>query len=528
MTHLLSKTVKRVPQLFISDFELRTLNLIMRGLPKLAYLCTLLLLTSLLSSPAQQTRQANGSPWESMIVTIEIARNQYDYTQPWTRKTRRLKKTGIVVAPRQVLTTADQLFDRTLVRLQKQGRGQWAIAQVSWIDYPANLALVTTEEADFWADLKPATVEGALPANGNLQIVRWREGNLENRRAEFNQFSVREWPLSPINMASLEVSTEMQNAGWGEPIVADSRVVGLLMSQEGRNCSAIPGSFIKSVLDARQKGQFRGLGFFHFYWQPAENPASLAALKLPGAPRGVLVHFVPDRPDDFEQVMRTNDIILNIDGFPIDMEGYYLDPEYGRLIVENLAVRNKWAGDDVKMKVWRDGQELDVTYRLPKYDYTNSLLPFATFDQPPEYLIAGGLVFQPLTGSYLQTWGADWKRRAPFRLNYYSNQFPTKERPSYVIMSQVLPDPFNIGYQELRYLVVDKVNDQLITNLAQLRDALKKPLNGFHLIEFVKTDGLRRVVIAAGDEEAAATDRILKRYGITTSFALAATAPAAK
>jgi hypothetical protein len=203
------------------------------------------------------------------------------------------------------------------------------------------------------------------------------------------------------------------------------------------------------------------------------------------------------------------------------MEGYYLDPEYGRLILESLAVRNRQAGDDDQMKVWRDGKEVDITYRLPRYDPTNSLVPFATYDQEPEYLIVGGLVFQPLTGSFLQTWGNDWKRRAPFRLTYYNHQFPTRERPSLVLLSQVLPDPFNIGYQDLRYLVVDTVNGKNISRLSDVREALKQPVNGYHVVEFVKSDGLRRLVIAAGDLELAATDRILKRYGIMAPFRLA-------
>jgi len=122
--------------------------------------------------PVPQSWQANGSAWADTVVTLEVARNQYDYTQPWTRKTRRLKKSGVVVGPREVLTTADQMQDRTLVRMQKHGRGQWAIAQVSWIDYPANLALVTTEEPGFWDGLKPAILDGTLPASGNMQIVR--------------------------------------------------------------------------------------------------------------------------------------------------------------------------------------------------------------------------------------------------------------------------------------------------------------------------------------------------------------------
>src|SRR5215470_4412973 len=63
--------------------------------------------------------KAKAAIWERSIVTVEVARKQYDFTQPWTRRTKRIQKTAIVVADRQVLTTAEELFDRTLVRLQK-------------------------------------------------------------------------------------------------------------------------------------------------------------------------------------------------------------------------------------------------------------------------------------------------------------------------------------------------------------------------------------------------------------------------
>ncbi len=139
-------------------------------------------------------------------------------------------------------------------------------------------------------------------------------------------------------------------------------------------------------------------------------------------------------------------------------------------------------------------------------------------------MILGGLVFQPLTDSYLQSWGTDWRRRAPFRLNYYHNDPPTKDRPALVLMSQVLPDAFNIGYQEQRALAVDKVNGQHISRLSELRQALDKPINGFHVIELVQSDSLRRIVLAAGDSEKEATTRVLKRYGIDEPYYFAKTA----
>ena len=82
-----------------------------------------------------------------------------------------------------------------------------------------------------------------------------------------------------------------------------------------------------------------------------------------------------------------------------------------------------------------------------------------------------------------------------------------------MILSQVLPDMYNLGYQESRQLVVEKVNGQKVNYLSDLQRALKKPLSGFHLFEFMKGDTLQRMVLDAGALDAA-TKRVLGRYGI--------------
>jgi S1-C subfamily serine protease len=292
--------------------------------------------------------------------------------------------------------------------------------------------------------------------------------------------------------------------------------------QRTRACKAIPAAFIRAILEARRAGAYRGLGYFHFYWQPAANTASLAQLGLPGSPRGVLVNHVPERADGAANVVQPRDIILRIDGFDVDIQGDYRDPEYGTLMLENLAMRGKWAGDEVKMQVWRDGKSLDLTYRLPKYEYSHAVVPRGVYDQAPEYLIVGGLVFQPLTYPYLQRWGAEWERRAPFRLTYFTGDDATKEQTGVVILSQVLPDPFNIGYQDQRYQVLKKVNDQPVNNLADLREALKQPKGEFHLLEFLQDEASHRIVLAAGDAERQATRRVLERYRIEEDAFIAA------
>src|SRR5262245_26086498 len=258
-------------------------------------LIPILILTLLAGEPLisaaepDQPTQTNGSGWERSAVSVEVARKQYDFGQPWVRRTKRVQKTGVVVGEREVLTTAEELFDRTLVRLQKGGRGRWYPGEVLWIDYHANLALVTTTEASFWNDLVPAAFGTAVPADGNLQVLRWRDGNLESRRGEFTRFTVREGQLSPINQVTMELSSEIQGGGLSELVVGNSHFLGLVTDQDGRNCSVEPASFIRTILEARKKGEFHGLGYFHFYWQPGSNPSSLEFLKEAGDPRGVIV-----------------------------------------------------------------------------------------------------------------------------------------------------------------------------------------------------------------------------------------------
>jgi len=450
--------------------------------------------------------------WAQSIVTLDITRRQYDYFQPWSQHSQTINKSGVVIGPREILTTADDLDDRTLVRVQKGGRGQWSPAEVKWVDHPANIAIVTSPEDRFWEGLKPVRLADRIARDASLQVLRWRGGNLENRRAEFNRFTLGHGNLSDTDHVVMDVGSEIEGTGWAEPVVAGNKLVGLVTSQTGNTIQVLPAPFILSILEAQRKNTFKGLGYFDFTWESGENPDTFEYLRLPGEPRGGIVIEVPKKPG-VEPALKPRDILLQVDGFDIDNQGDYVDPLYGHLLLENLATRNKSAGDKVRLKVWRDGAAKDVIYQLPDAQRAARLVPEDPFDGPPQYLVMGGLVFQPLTKNYLRGWGQDWQRRAPFRLAFFRNEEPTPERPAIVTLSQVLPDVYNVGYSEARQLVVDRVNGRKISYLAELREALKSPVDGFHVIEFMKGESLQKIVLDAA-QEPAATKRVLDRYGI--------------
>lgn len=460
-----------------------------------------------------------GFDWGKAIVTIEASGVQYDFRQPWNKQPKQILKSGVLIRAREILTTAEGLDNLLMVRVQKGGESKWWEADVKWLDYHANLALISVKDEKFFQGLKPAVLCDKSPDKNNLHVVRWKGANLEARKVEFVQYTVAEGVISSLNCVQMELETIQNPTTTSEIIVSAGKVAAITTGYKGENTRAIPAVFIRKVLSEQEKGKWRGLGYFAFWWQPSYNPSLHEYLKLGGEPRGVVVISTPEGAKN-QNGLKPMDIILEIDGYPIDNQGNYKDPDFGKLILENLAIKNKFAGDTVNIKVWRDGTEQNVKYVLPKYDFSERLVPQQVLDKEPEYLILGGLVFQPLTEPFIRSFGSDWRRAAPFRLVYLNSQEPTRETPSLVVLSGVLPDPINIGYYDYRGLVVDSVNGITVRTMKDLKEAISQPKDGCHVIEFQKGESVRRLVIDA-IREPEATKRILLRYGIQSSIRIA-------
>jgi len=64
--------------------------------------------------------------------------------------------------------------------------------------------------------------------------------------------------------------------------------------------------------------------------------------------------------------------------------------------------------------------------------------------------------------------------------------------PRIVLVSQVIPDPLNIGYQKLSNAVVLQVNGKQIRRLEDVSTAFLSPINNFHRIDFFQVQTFER------------------------------------
>ncbi len=96
--------------------------------------------------------------------------------------------------------------------------------------------------------------------------------------------------------------------------------------------------------------------------------------------------------------------------------------------------------------------------------------------------------------------------------HFQSELFPERNR-RVVILSQVLPANSTIGYDDLAYLTVKKVNGKEIKSLDDLAEAVKQPAEGFIKIE---TEEDPKQIELDASQVAAEAPTLQENYGISS------------
>ena len=152
---------------------------------------------------------------------------------------------------------------------------------------------------------------------------------------------------------------------------------------------------------------------------------------------------------------------------------------------------------------------------LEHKDPAESVIEPYTIGKAPRYYILGGLVFQELSRQFLREWGSEWTRKAPEKFLYLDayqrDLFRDDPRKRVVILSNVLPTPCTVGYEELNCLVVTAINGVQLNSLADIEAALAHPIDGYHHIQFQGHPG--EIVIDPA-QAAQLEQPIMKSYGL--------------
>jgi S1-C subfamily serine protease len=429
-----------------------------------AGLAGLLLQISAVSSP--------GAEYENSVVRVLVTAQHYDAFLPWQKtQTRSRHGYGVVVRDDLIITTENLVRNHTLVQVQKTQSGRKLQAAVEQADAATDLALLRIIDIDDSIELEPMELLDHLDDTASIELVQFDETSaIQHGKADVVNTSVVNLPVAVGSVLSIRVLSDIAVNGEAAVVVSDKKLVGLIMSydQNTRVGELLPYPILAQFLDDACNPPYKGVPVAGFKWKPLVNPATRAFLSVSAPNRGILVlSTIPGTGAD--AVLLPEDVILALDGKAIDDMGYYDDPDFGRLMFPHLVRKNHSPGDTVPVDVVRNGVVTNVSLKLSTQNDHFSLVPENIERNPVDFLVEGGFVMRELAGDYLRAYGSSWRSEANTRLlDFYLSQSAYQEGTNshVLILSQVLPDPINVGYQHFRDEIVTHLNREPVTGIS--------------------------------------------------------------
>lgn len=445
------------------------------------------------------------------VVRVYSTYQDPDYECPWQSVAPRGSTgSGVIVAPRRILTGAHVVANSTFVQVQKQDDPTKVPAHVLAISHDCDLALLELDSGAFTKGIKPAQI-GELPRlREAVQVVGYPIGGEEVSITEgvVSRIEVQRYEHSQRHLLAVTVDAAINEGNSGGPVFARGKVVGIAFQAipDAENIGEmVPAPILARFLAGVQQkkdAQVPGIGITT---QPLENPALRAHLGMQPAHSGVLVTAVQFGSSAWGN-LHVGDVLMELDGLRIADNGTV---RYrGRYRCQfDAVIGDHHCGDLVRAKVLRAGKVVTLRMTMQPMAW---LVPRIEFDRRPMWFLYGGLVFQRLTAEFLRIWGEHWWDKAPKELlHLYYSGHRREEQQEVVVLAHVLADAVNVGYEPFANDVVATVNG---ARPVDMRDFVARMDAARGEVVVKLTSG--STVLLDSKAAKAAMPRILKQYHV--------------
>ncbi len=445
------------------------------------------------------------------VVKIFATTQEPDFDSPWQARTPSSSTgSGVIIGSHQILTGAHVVANATFLQIQKISDPDKLVARLVAVCHDCDLALLTVDDHDLTADMEPAVIGDLADLRDKVSVVGFPVGGEEISITEgvVSRIEVQRYSHSQRHLLAVTVNAAINEGNSGGPVFKDGKVAGIAF-QKLRTADNIgelvPAPMIEHFLAGIDKGKRPDVPGLGIATQNLENPQLRRRLGLADDESAVLVTTI-EYGGSAWGVLQHGDALMRIDGHRIANNGTirYRDRYRTRY---DAVLGEHYVGDRIAIDLLRDGKHQTVELELQPMI---NLVPRAMYDRAPTYFVYGGLVFQLLTRDFLTTWDKWWNKAPKEFLNYYYMGTRTPERNEVVILTHILADKINVGYEHLYNEGIASVNGHTPRDMHDFVRAMEAAGDVVELR--TTTDGVIVLDTAAVRE---ANERILKRYHIT-------------
>ena len=468
------------------------------------------------------------------VVKLLVTFMEPDWVNPWQTKTaQRSTGSGAVIrrdaegGGGMILTAAHVVANATFIQVQLANSPNKHVGRVVSVLHEVDLALVEVDEGLDGVDPVP------LPSGKEVRLPKLREkvyvlgfpvgGNdLSITEGVVSRIEVQSYSHSHARALAVTVDAAINSGNSGGPVlsqttgglvgVAFQGYAGSSVENQGHMVPApVIDRFLQGVSqdeDARPP-QLPSLGV---HLQLLNSPSLRKYLKMGEHHTGVMVTHV-EHGSSAEGVLAPGDVILEVDGVKLANDGSCVF--LGQRLAMVAILQARFIGDVVPLKLLRDGKETEVDVTLKAL---RQLVPRGQYDVRPPFVIVGGLLFQPLSLEYLQSWGGDLKDAPTHLVEQYYDGISGPDKREVVVLSQVLSDDVNVGFtfDSVGLDYVASVNGQPVADMEAFVEALRTGVHGKD--EFITLDvtrgNVRNTVVLEVAKLREADELIAERYQI--------------
>jgi len=438
------------------------------------------------------------TPWDvkSSVVRVNSTQQSWNLWQPWEKNPPgRRRALAAIIGPQLVITTAELVADATYLEFESADGSRFTPARVIAVDHEANLALLgpASEEqgTEFFANTVPFEITTPPVIGTTLDVLQLEDNGLPLLTPGTLQSVEMTSNLLPgQSFLTYLVKASMQSAAssFTLPVLHERKLAGVLLSYNSKDqiCDVVSTDILARFIKEATGGQYGGFPSLGVAIARTEDNSLRQWLKLGDEQGGIYIRSVRKGGAAERAGVLKGDVLLAVDGQQIDRRGYYQHPSYGSVSWGHLIRGTKSSGDAVTLSLLREGKPLELEVKVEREDDQARLVPNHLYDKAPTYLVKGGMIFQELTLPLLESFGEDWRSRAPLNLlDTFENPEKYEESMDRVVfLSGAIPTPATIGYERLRNLIVRKVNGRDIRDMKSLIKAFEDHDGELHTIDF--------------------------------------------
>ncbi|PON96662.1 Peptidase S1C [Trema orientale] len=446
------------------------------------------------------------------VVKVYCTHTAPDYSLPW-QKQRQFTSTGsaFMIGDGKLLTNAHCVEHETQVKVKRRGDDTKYVARVLARGVDCDIALLSVESKEFWEGAEPLQL-GRLPhLQDAVTVVGYPLGGdtISVTKGVVSRIEVTSYAHGSSDLLGIQIDAAINPGNSGGPAFNDQgECIGVAFqvyrSEEAENIGyVIPTTVVSHFLnDYERNGKYTGFPCLGVLLQKLENPALRACLKVKSS-EGVLVRRV-EPTADAHNVLKQGDVIVSFDDVHVGSEGTVPFRSNERIAFRYL-ISQKFAGDVAELGIIRAGDFMKVKVVLNPRVH---LVPYHIDGGQPSYLIIAGLVFTPLSEPLIEeecedSIGLKLLAKARYSLARFKGE-------QIVLLSQVLANEVNIGYEDMSNQQVLKLNGMRIRNIHHLAHLVDSCKDKYLVFEFEDN----YIAVLEREAAVAASPCILKDYGI--------------